>query len=144
LIETVIREETAELVRLAVARSGRRLRQQAGRELSPSRAAVLSTIAREGPLTPSALAALERISRPTTSRLVAHLREQGLVDCIPDPEDGRSYLVSLSPGGEELRALRRTRKQAYIERILERADASEVEVLDAAARILLRLVEEEQ
>src|SRR5262249_21281422 len=141
LIDATTREETAELLRLAVARTARRLRQQAGRELSPSRAAALSTIARDGPLTPSALAAIERISRPTTSRLVARLRDQGLVECTPDPEDGRSYLVALSEGGAALRALRRSRKEAYIARLLDRADPADVELLDGAARVLLRLVE---
>jgi DNA-binding MarR family transcriptional regulator len=143
LVRTSVREETAELVRLAVARSSRRLRQQAGRELSPSRAAALATIAREGPLTPSALAAIERISRPTTTRLIARLKEQGLVECTPDPNDGRSYLVALSEDGSALRELRRARKQAYIARLLDGADPADVELLDAAARVLLRLLEDE-
>ena len=138
----VTREDTAEQLRLAVARSARRLRQHAGRELTPSRAAVLATIAREGPLSPSALAAVERISRPTATRLIARLKEQGLVECTPDPDDGRSYRVSLSASGSALRALRRTRKQAYLARLLAGADADEIELLDRAAGLLLRLLEE--
>jgi DNA-binding MarR family transcriptional regulator len=144
LVSVGVSEDTAELVRLAVARSARRLRQQAGLELSPSRAAALATIAREGPLTPSALAAIERISRPTTTRLIARLKEQGLVECSPDPSDRRSYLVSLSEDGSALRELRRARKEAYIARLLDRADPSDVELLDAAARVLLRLLEEDR
>ena len=144
MIETAVREETAELVRLAVARSSRRLRQQAGPQLSPSRAAALATIARHGPLTPSALAEIEQISRPGATRLVARLREQGLVECSPDPRDGRSYLVSLSEDGSALRQLRRARKLAYMSRLLERADPAELELLDAAARVLLRLLEDDR
>jgi DNA-binding MarR family transcriptional regulator len=136
-------EDTAQLVRLVVALSARRLRQQAGQELSPSRAAALATIARHGPLSPSELAAIERISRPTTTRLVARLREQGLVECSPAPGDGRSYVISLSENGSALRKLRRARKQAYIACLLDRADPADVELLDAAARVLLRLLEED-
>jgi DNA-binding MarR family transcriptional regulator len=142
--ETAIREDTAEIVRLAVARSSRRLRQQVEPHLTPSQAAALATIAREGPLTPSALADVEQISRPGATRLVAKLKEQGLVECAPDPGDGRSYLVSISEDGSALRELRRTRKQAYLVRLLERADPAELELLEAAARVLLRLLEDDR
>ena len=144
VIDTDIREETAEVVRLAVGRGSRRLRQEAEPHLSPSRAAALATIARKGPLTPSALAEIEQISRPGATRLVAKLKEQGLVVCTPDPRDGRSYLVSISEDGSALRQLRRSRKQAYMSRLLERADPAELELLDAAARVLLRLLEDDR
>ncbi len=136
------REQTAEILRLALARSSRRLRQQAGRELSPSRAAVLATIAREGPISPSALADLERISRPTVTRIVDKLKAAGLVDCAPDPADGRSYLISLSAGGSALRELRHARKNAYIARLLANASAEELDTLERAARLLLQLIDE--
>jgi DNA-binding MarR family transcriptional regulator len=143
-IDTATRDETAEVVRLAVQRGSRRLRQQAEPHLSPSRAAALATIARNGPLTPSALAEIEQISRPGATRLVARLKEQGLVECTPDPSDGRSYLVSISEDGSALRELRRSRKVAYMSRLLEHADPAEVELLDAAARVLLRLLEDDR
>jgi DNA-binding MarR family transcriptional regulator len=144
VVDTAIREETAEIVRLAVARSSRRLRQQVEPHLSPSQAAALATIAREGPLTPSALAELEQISRPGATRLVGKLRGRGLVECTPDPGDRRSYLVSISEDGSALRELRRSRKQAYMARLLERADPAELELLDTAARLLLRLLEDDR
>src|ERR671930_1653191 len=105
-------------LRLAVARTARRLRQEAGEELSPSQTAALATIDRHGPLTPSELADRERIRRPTATRVIAVLEEAGLVDRAPDPEDGRSSLVSLSPVGRELLARVRTRKDAYLSRRL--------------------------
>jgi DNA-binding MarR family transcriptional regulator len=119
------------------------MRQQAGHELTPSRLAILNTVAREGPITPSELASIERISRPTVTRLVAKLRAQGLVDCIAAPGDGRSYLVALSKDGSALRELRRERKSAYLARLLRKADPEELELLERAARVLLRLVEDD-
>ena len=93
---------------------------------------------------PSALAEIEQISRPGATRLVARLKEQGLVECTPDPSDGRSYLVSISEDGSALRELRRSQKLAYMSRLLERADPAELELLDAAARVLLRLLEDDR
>jgi len=119
------------------------MRQQAGHELSPSRLSVLNTIAREGPITPSELASIERISRPNVTRLVAKLRGEGLVDCIAAASDGRSYLVALSKDGSALRELRRARKSAYLARVLASADPEELELLDRASKVLLRLVEED-
>ena len=60
-------------------RTARRLRQEAGGELSPSLTAALSTVERHGPLTPSEVAARERIQRPTATRVLARLEEEGLI-----------------------------------------------------------------
>ena len=134
------RAEVAAQLRIAIARAARGLRQQAGRELTPSRASVLATVARHGPLTPSELAERERISRPTITRLVAKLKQQGLVECLPDPADGRSYRVGMSAAGRALRADRQARKNAYLTRLLEAADDEELAVLDRAAELLERLL----
>ena len=137
------RSATAEALRLAIGRSARRLRQQAGQELTPTRAALLDTIARDGPVSPSRLAEIERTSRPTITRLVAKLRAQGFVECTPDPDDGRSYQITVSPTGERLRDRRRQRKYAYLARLIENASDEELEVLDHAAKVLIRLLEQE-
>ena len=77
-------------LRLAVARTARRLRQEAGGGLSPTLTAALATVERHGPLTPSELAARERVQRPTATKLVARLEADGLVARTADPTDGRS------------------------------------------------------
>src|SRR4029079_18397704 len=89
-------------LRLVIARTARRLRQEAGEELSPSQAAALATIDRHGPLTPSELATRERIQRPTATRVIARLEEAGLVDRTSDPDDRRSCLVGVAPEGHRL------------------------------------------
>jgi DNA-binding MarR family transcriptional regulator len=129
-------------LRLAITRTARRLRQEAGEELSPSQAAALATIDRHGPLTPSELAARERIQRPTATRLIARLEEAGLVDRTRDPDDGRSCVVGLAPGGREHVARVRTRKDAYLSRRLRELDAEDRATLDRAAAVLERLLEE--
>ena len=143
-MRTSSQADLAVRLRLAIARTARRLRQQAGEELSPSQAAALATINRHGPLTPSELATRERIKRPTATRVIARLEESGLVDRTRDPEDGRSSLVALAPAGRELLDRVRTRKDAYLSRRLRELTPDERATLDRAAAILERLLEEDR
>src|SRR5688572_30371009 len=76
-----------------VTRLARRMRQEAGDELTPSQAATLAAIGRSEPLTPSELASIERIQRPTATRVLGLLEQQGLIARQPDPLDRRSALV---------------------------------------------------
>jgi DNA-binding MarR family transcriptional regulator len=140
-MRTTSQADLAVRLRLVIARTARRLRQQAGEELSPSQATALATIDRHGPLTPSELAVRERIQRPTATRLIARLEETGFVDRTPDPLDRRSCVVSLTPAGDELLDRVRTRKDAYLARRLRDLDADERATLDRAAAILERVLE---
>jgi DNA-binding MarR family transcriptional regulator len=125
-----------------ITRTARRLRQEAGAGLTPSQTAALATIARQGPLTPSALAEAERIQRPSATRIVGKLADTGLVQLSPDPADGRGRLVAVSAAGDaELRRLR-SRKNAYLAERLAGLDAAELQTLDDAATILERLIGE--
>lgn len=142
-MRTTTQADLAVRLRLAIARTARRLRQEGGAELSPSQNAALATIDRHGPLTPSELAAREGIQRPTVTRIVSLLEERGLVHRTRDPHDRRSSLVALSPAGRELLARGRTRKNAYLARRLRELDAEDRATLDRAAGILERLLEEE-
>jgi DNA-binding MarR family transcriptional regulator len=134
--------DLASRLRLDISRMARRLRQEAGAELSPSQTAALATIERHGPLTPSELAVRERVQRPTVTRVLARLEEAGLVTRAPDPVDRRSCLVTASPEGRELLSVLRTRKDAYLARRLEALPAGDREALDRAASILERMLEE--
>ena len=140
-MRTSTQADLAVRLRLVIARTARRLRQQAGEELSPSQAAALATIDRHGPLTPSELATRERIQRPTATRVLARLEEAGLVDRTRDPDDRRSCLVGVAPEGRRLLARVRTRKDAYLSRRLRDLDADERATLDRAAAILERVLE---
>ena len=135
-MQTVPNADLAGHLRLTIVRAARRLRQEAGSDLSPSLTAALSTVERHGPMTPSELAARERIQRPTATRVLARLAEEGLVQRTPDPHDGRSSLVAATPAAHALLAELRTRKTAFLAERLERLDPEERAVLDRAADIL--------
>ena len=129
-------------LRLTIVRTARRLRQETGTELSPSLTAALSTIERHGPLTPGEVATRERIQRPTATRVLARLEEQGLIDRVPDVRDRRSSLVTATTAGRELLAELRTRKTAFLASRIERLEPAEQVTLEQAADILERMLAE--
>jgi DNA-binding MarR family transcriptional regulator len=129
-------------LRLVIARSARRLRQEAGGELSLSLSSALATVDRHGPMTPSEVAARERIQRPTATRLLARLEEQGLVVRTPDPYDRRSSLVATTTAGRELMDAMRTRKTAFLAQRLEELGPEDRAALERAAQVLERMLAE--
>jgi DNA-binding MarR family transcriptional regulator len=133
--------ELAGRLRLLIARTARRLRQEAGADLSPSQSSALSTVDRHGPLTPSELAALERVQRPTATRVLARLEEAGLVERAADPTDRRSSLITATPGGRALLRRQRTRKNLYLAERLDALSEEELATLERAAGILERALE---
>lgn len=136
--------ESAAQLRMAVTRTARRLRQEAAGELTPTAAAALATVERHGPITPSELAEIERVKRPTATRTLRCLEEGGLVDRTPDPADGRSALVSVSGKGRERLRRLRGRKNAYLARRMRELAPADVETLERAARILEEILAAER
>jgi DNA-binding MarR family transcriptional regulator len=139
--------DTAVQLRNAVVRTSRRLRQEAAAEadgLTPTSTATLASIDRHGPLTPSELAEIERVKRPTMTRTLAHLERERLIERTPDPADGRSFLVSVNAAGHERMVRLRRRKTAYLARRMRDLSPAEVEILARAAELLDRMGEDER
>lgn len=139
--------DSAAGLRLAIVRMSRRLRQEAAGEatgLTPTSTAALATIERHGPLTPSELADLERVKRPTVTRTLACLDREGLIQRTPDPDDGRSALISVNGAGRERLRRLRSRKNAYLARRMRELPAEDVAALEQAAAILERMLEGER
>src|SRR4051794_34697185 len=130
-------------LRVAIARTARRLRQEAS-ALSPSMQAGLATVDRHGPLTPREVADRERIKRPTATRPPAPLEAEGLVTRTPDPADGRSSLIALSPQGAALLKQVRTRKDLFLAERLGRLSPEDRATLDRAADILEEMLDYER
>lgn len=144
MVTTVDTSEVASHLRITIARTARRLRQEAGGELTAAQTAALATVERHGPLTPSELADLERVRRPSATRIIARLAEAGLVERAADPSDGRVSLVSITKAGEAELKLLRTRKNAYLARRLRELDPADVAALERAAEVLERMLEGER
>ena len=138
----VTNAELASHLRLAVARTARRLRQQADSPLSPTLQAALATVANCGPLTPSELAERERVQRPTATKLIAKLDDLGLVLRTSSPDDGRSTLISVTAAGRRLIRETRSRKDVYLAQRLRKLPAEDRETLARAATLLEELLAE--
>lgn len=119
----------------------RRLRQvKPDDELTPSQTSVLVRLDREGPATPSRLAAGEGIRPQSMSAIVAALQDRGLVDRTPDPNDGRRVVVSLSEDGlKGLRGARRERSRRLTAAITDELTPAERAQLAAAVPLLERI-----
>src|SRR5262245_13423725 len=137
------RARLAGRLRLAVTRLHRQLRQQAGSGLTVSGESALATIARHGPVSLGDLAAHEGVKPPSVTTMVAALEAQGLVTRSVDAADRRVSLVAVTPRGRLRLQRSRNRKTAYLAARLARLDEREVEVLNEAAAVLERLLEED-
>jgi DNA-binding MarR family transcriptional regulator len=81
--------------------------------VSLSQLSALSTLAKEGAMTPGALALRERVRPPSMTRLIASLAELGFV---ARRAYGRQVLVSVSPSGTELIEAERKASQEWLKR----------------------------
>ena len=136
--------ELADQLRFSITRTARRLRQQGDPALSPTLAAALSTIERAGPLGPSELARLERVQRPTATRVVTRLCDAGLVMRLPDERDRRAALLSVTAAGKQALEDLRRQKAAYLAERLAGLKPEERELLAEASVLLERMLEEDE
>ena len=136
--------ELAARLRLAVTRLARRLRQQSMEGLTPSQTSALATIERYGALTPSELASIERIKRPTATRVLGALTDAGLVTRERDTTDRRSARVAITPHGAIVLKRGRSRKNAYLARRLRALEPEQLETLESAAELIEVLIDDER
>ncbi len=135
--------ELAAHLRIVVMRLQRRLRAEAGDELSPTLVAALVSVERHGPLTLGRLAEFERVTPPSITRVVAALERAGLVRREADASDRRVSRVAITPDGERLLRQSRKRKAAFLARRLERLDEHDLAAVREALPVLEQLLEGE-
>src|SRR4051794_24684896 len=141
-MQTTSAIDLAHRLRPVLTRLARRMRQEASGDLSPTQGAALATIDCHGPLTPSELAARERIQRPTATRVLSRLEEAGLVARTADPADRRSSLIASTASGHALLAEVRSRKDLYLAERLERLSPEDLGARGRAAGLLERVLDE--
>ena len=135
--------DVAARLRLAVTRLARRLRQESGEGLTPSQTSALASIERHRALTPSELATIERIQRPSATRVLGALSERNLIAREVDASDRRVSRVKVTREGAAVLKRGRSRKNAYLARRMRDLDADELDTLARAAELIERLLEED-
>lgn len=128
---------------LAVVRFARQLRvRRSESPVSLTQLSALSTLAKEGAMTPGALAVRERVRPPSMTRVLTSLAEQGLVARAAHPVDGRQIVVSASPAGVNLVEAERRASQEWLLKQLARLEPEERQTLLAAADLMSAMVDE--
>ncbi|MGH9007674.1 MAG: MarR family winged helix-turn-helix transcriptional regulator [Acidimicrobiales bacterium] len=122
--------EAAARLRSAIARISRHLRPtKAGAGYTPTQISVLQTVAKQGPIRLSDLAAAEGLNPTMLSRVARKFEDPGLIRRHRHPVDRRAALLEVTPAGRKL-----------VERIRhERTDQLSVE-LDGLTETEHRLV----
>ena len=110
--------------------------------VSLSQLSALSTLAKEGPMTPGGLADRERVRSPSMTRVIASLCELGLVARTAHPVDGRQVLVSVSPAGADLIQAERRASQEWLAQRLATLDSEQHQTLLMAADLMSAMVDE--
>jgi DNA-binding MarR family transcriptional regulator len=130
---TVLRQTTLRLTR--------RLRKHSGVQLTPSQLSALSALERHGPMRIGHLAEHEQVGKSTLTRLVGRLEDLGLIDRERDEDDGRSWVVALTPEGEELTVVSARRADEYLARQIAALDPEDQRRILDALPALERLLE---
>jgi DNA-binding MarR family transcriptional regulator len=88
-----------------------------GVDLPPEDYPFYVIVGAEGPWTPTALAGRMAMPLSTVLFRLKRLEQRGHVERIPNPDDRRSYLISLTGDGEQLLGEARPRFRAHAEAV---------------------------
>jgi len=128
---------------LAVVRLARQLRfRRPDSPVSLTQLSALATLAKDGPMTPGALATRERVRPPSMTRVIASLVELGLVERSSHPDDRRQVLVAVSPAGAELFEAERRAGMEWLQGRLEKLKQEDRATLLAAADLMFAIIDE--
>lgn len=130
-------------LRVVVGRLHRRLAQRSNSELTFAQVSALVTVEKRGPIRLGELAAREKVAAPSMTRTAASLLTLGLIERVPDPEDGRSFHIVLADAGRELLEHVRSERTAMLAERVSRLSQEQYEILIAALPVLEQLAEED-
>ena len=136
-------DPTAEAASLrdGVLRLSRRLQgERSASGLSLTKISMLGHLTRRGPLSPSELAAADRLQPQSVTRVLAELVRDGLAQRFPDPADGRQHRLRITAAGRRALADDMRQRDEWLAGALERElTAAERALLADAADLLARL-----
>lgn len=134
--ETLSGELSLTIVRLARCLRGRR----ASKLVSLTQLSALSTLHQEGPMTPGALAAAERVQPPSMTRIIASLADLGMIRREPHPTDGRQAIVTLAESGTEVVTAEHDAREEWLSTQLDEFTPEERATLTAALPLMNRII----
>ena len=140
---TIVGRVTDSALRLAIAASQfiRAAARAAESDASAATWRILALIDQRGPQRVSAIAAAERVARPTTTAVIQRMEGEGLVVRSPDPSDSRSSLIELAPRGADELAAWRSRLVHAVQPHIDALPAQERDTLARAIGLLTHITD---
>jgi DNA-binding MarR family transcriptional regulator len=115
----------------------------AGTDLPPEDYPLYVMIGAEGPWTPTGLAARLVMPLSTVIFRVKRLEQRGHAERVPNPDDGRSFLIRLTPKGKRLLERARPAFRDYAEAVEGRLGQNRVAELRTALVELRQAIDDE-
>jgi DNA-binding MarR family transcriptional regulator len=108
--------------------------------ISPARASALSVLVFGGARSLTELAAAERVTNATMSKLVTAMEAEGLLRRYPDVNDARSIRIEATAKGRRILERGRERRLDLLEELLGGASEAEIAAVCTAASVVERAV----
>ncbi len=134
------KREAADRIHSAAIHLLRRVREVDAKAMgiSPARASALSVLVFGGARSLSELAAEERVTAATMSKLVSALEREGLVRRYPDVNDARAIRIEATVKARRILERGRARRLDRLESLLAEASGAEVDAVRRAAEVVER------
>jgi DNA-binding MarR family transcriptional regulator len=107
--------------------------------VTPSQIETMGLLARDGALSIAELARRRGVRHQSQSATTVELRETGLVDRIPDPDDRRGWRIALTPAGNRAITASRQRRARWIAEASAGLGPEDLAVLARVPGILVAL-----
>lgn len=106
-----------------------------GSEVTATEYALTSWLGVQRKATPSELAQELGVAPTTLSAMIDRLVQKGQIRRVPHPDDGRSYLLELTPQGVKTNIRNSRRLERVLGQLRAELDADPEEILEAMRRL---------
>ena len=136
------RREAADSMHSAAIHLIRRVREvdEKAMGITPARASALSVLVFGGARSLTELAAAERVTTATMSKLVTAMEAEGLLRRYPDVNDARAIRIEATAKGRRILERGRARRLDLLERLLADASEADVSAVRRAASVVERAI----
>jgi len=107
----------------------------------PARLSALSVLVFAGPKTLGQLATIERVKPPTMTRIVAGLKQSGLVRVEGEIADARKKVISVTAKGERILQEARKRRIEWLAENLRRLNHADLKTLRKASEVIEQMLQ---
>lgn len=137
-----VRREAADSMHSAAIHLIRRVREvdEKAMGITPARASALSVLVFGGARSLTELAAAERVTTATMSKLVTAMEGEGLLRRYPDVNDARAIRIEATAKGRRILERGRERRLDLLERLLADASEEDVSAVRRAASVVERAI----